>query len=562
MEVDGAGGDAEMTDAAGELLSAASFDTPLDCAFSGPFFDPVWVGWAAPPRATESPVNTIRASNGEAAAAAAAAAKEALSSVEWVQGVIDKVGQDHRLSGDERAEGSKAGAAAGMPLASAAVQAAWAVRIAFPRTSAAPLSDSFSLNNMLTFAAIARAAGPEGLEALWAPLEKTIEAKSDRELQCTAAEIVAGLHVGSLSWSAASGDSLQTRLAALLAAALPTVETGSVDFWAMGLRYMVSNRDPRRTSWLSATAASLASSSSEAKSSDVSRGLKMQQALLMEYSWRGLPLARAVANATQGLLGGSSKTVREEAGRGLVLIARALHPRESSTGGAPPDTAAEISAWLLPLLAQLQVEYSAAPLDAGTPGGLELKGKIEGVLYFFIHALRLGHARAVGSVLPAALPLMLTTQDASDREFAHIGLVALQLSASSAQHPAVAAALLAQAEAALAAESWRVRKAAVTLAGELAHAAPLDPEFGARVVRAVDASLGDAQIEVRQQASQVLAGLLRAAPADTLLGMVARAPKGRRRAKAKEGVSDEDRAGALVRRHAKVLAVAAAILST
>ena len=104
----------------------------------------------------------------------------------------------------------------------------------------------------------------------------------------------------------------------------------------------------------------------------------MQQALLMEYSWRGLPLARAVANATQGLLGGSSKTVREEAGRGLVLIARALHPRESSTGGAPPDTAAEISAWLLPLLAQLQVEYSAAPLDAGTPGGLELKGKIEG----------------------------------------------------------------------------------------------------------------------------------------------------------------------------------------
>ncbi|KAJ1486166.1 hypothetical protein T484DRAFT_1790889, partial [Baffinella frigidus] len=202
---------------------------------------------------------------------------------------------------------------------------------------------------------------------VWGPLTTAIEAKSDRELQCTAAEVVAGLHVGSHAWAPSDTGVMSAKLSELLSATLPATEPGSVDFWAMGLRYMVCNRDPRRTPWLSKLAASLTSTAPDAKSSDISRGLKMQQSSDIS---RGLKMQQ-VALGSNMHLGGTSKTVREEAGRGLVLIAKSLLPRQDGSAQSP-STATEISSWLLPLLPQLHTAYLAAPLDATTQASIYL----------------------------------------------------------------------------------------------------------------------------------------------------------------------------------------------
>mmetsp|Transcript_51328 Transcript_51328/g.104443 ORF Transcript_51328/g.104443 Transcript_51328/m.104443 type:complete len:1824 (-) Transcript_51328:572-6043(-) len=556
----GGGGDTEMGDAS--LLSPESFDAPLDAAHAGPFVDATWAGW-------NKPVQPRRQQAAGASSEFAAAMQEAISQDGWLKGVLDKISQDHRLSGDERAEMSKT-ASAGMPLASAAVQAAVATRWHWPRSSAAPLSSDFSKDSMQVVEAVVRALGGAAAEAMLKEVGPMVENTSDREQQCAAAEVLAGVLRGSMDWPAAEREALAGKVGPLLSSALGSCPPDSVGVWGEGLRCVASNRDPRRMGWVSRVVAALCESGPDAASSAQVRGLKLLQALLMEQSWKGLPLARALCNASQALLGGSSKSVREEAGRGLVLVARATLPTPRDANGIPtplsvsPDIAAPslMADWLPALATQLLTAYTTNPPEVGSPAAVALKNHIEGVLYFFIHASRLGQASSTSAFLRSVVPLMLAVQEDADREFAHVGTIALELVATSLLQPAVAASVLDAAEEVLKSTgSWRVRVAGLHLVRQLAHAVILHPTLRDRAFGIIDGRLGDAMLEVRTAACQCLAGLLRAMPTETVAELLERKPKPKRgRAKASEQ-SAEDKAAQLVRRHAKVLAVAAAVMS-
>mmetsp|Transcript_39346 Transcript_39346/g.93061 ORF Transcript_39346/g.93061 Transcript_39346/m.93061 type:complete len:1826 (-) Transcript_39346:1138-6615(-) len=563
MDVDGGGdtemGDTEMGESA--LLTPETFDAPLDGTHTGPCVDPTWAGWNRPAGAAARPR--------PAGAEFAAAASEVMAQEGWLKGVLEKVAQDHRLSGDERAEMSRT-AAAGMPLASAAVQSACSRRWEWPRTSAAPLADSFSKDTMLVVEALLGAVGSAGVGPVLEQLTPMAENSSDREQQCAAAEVVAGLVRAGMEWPAEEAAGLWGKLGGVVEKALGSAPPDSVGVWAEALRFVASNRDPRRLLWISKLVAALEAGPDATSSAQV-RALKLQQALLMEQSWKGLPLARAVCAASKAMLGGGSKSVREEAGRGLVLVARATMLVERDAAGLPvPGSLAKgitvsplLADWLPGLLAELTQKYTTSTAEAKSAEAVALRNHIEGVLYFFIHSSRLGQSSSCAGLLQSALPLMLAVQEDSDREFAQVGKVALELAGTTLQQVSVAESVLCAAEAVVgAAGSWRVRAAGLQVVREAAHAMVVHGALRDRGVRLLDKSMGDAQLEVRADAASCLAGLLRAMPESHVQELIARAPKPKRRgAKAKAEQSAEDKAAALVRRHAKVLAVAAAVMS-
>ena len=150
------------------------------------------------------------------------------------------------------------------------------------------------------------------------------------------------------------------------------------------------------------------------------KALKLQQALLMEFTWRGMALARAVCDKARPLLGRSSKAVREEAGRALVLALRCMarfgRTRAASTSAVPDF----VSAWFPKQLAELHSTYTTALPAEGTPERLALKNQIEGALYVFCHSSLLGHTTSIGPLLTSGFPIILAVQEDSDKEFAQV----------------------------------------------------------------------------------------------------------------------------------------------
>jgi hypothetical protein len=61
---------------------------------------------------------------------------------------------------------------------------------------------------------------------------------------------------------------------------------------------------------------------------------------------------------------------------------------------------------------------------SGTPERKALNSSIEGVLYFVVHASRLGWASSVAEIMPSALRLMLAVQEDSDKDLAQVPLFA------------------------------------------------------------------------------------------------------------------------------------------
>ena len=333
------------------------------------------------------------------------------------------------------------------------------------------------------------------------------------------------------------------------------------------MRFIAANRDPRRLQWLTQIVLDLSDSLGDDASGGalaLSKALKFQQALLMEFTWRGLSMARAVTAKAQPLMGRSSKAVREEAGRAIVLVLRCL----ARFGRIPPTMTLEapsfVSGWFTTELSDLYHSYTTALPAEGTPERLALKNRIEGTLYVFCHSLLLGHTTSIMPLLKSGFPLMLALQEDADREFAQVGKVVLELVATSVENREVAEGLLGIAESTrMSSSSWRVRQAAVNYFAQVSHTMILDSTLKLRVAESLDKALGDDHLETRTSACFCLAGLLRSLPDERLADFVSRAPKPKRRgAKAKADQTEEDRAAVLVRRHAKVLAVAAAVLSS
>ena len=251
MEVEMDGTDDKMSD--DDILWPEDFDATLSASYSGPFKDVSWVGW--------NRIVNDKVQDGARAASFAQAVTSVLGSADWISGYVDKTSQDHRLSGDERAESKSGGAT--MPLASAGIQSACDSRWLWPRTSAASLSADFSKNTMLTVEAIITATGLTGVDAMWAQLETAASTTNDRELQCTAAEMFGGIVRASHSLSAGDQDKLKGRMTTLMTATLGAAPPDSVNAWSEMLRYIAANRDPRRLQWLTQIVLALSDSISD-----------------------------------------------------------------------------------------------------------------------------------------------------------------------------------------------------------------------------------------------------------------------------------------------------------
>ena len=125
-----------------------------------------------------------------------------------------------------------------------------------------------------------------------------------RDAQACAAELLAGLVRGAGHWPLSHQKALWASLKELLAKALRSCSVESLQDWQNALRYIAFNRDPRRIVWLVellATAAEGAlqqwlSSGGTASTTDTSLAqantLRFLAPLLVELSWRGLPLIR------------------------------------------------------------------------------------------------------------------------------------------------------------------------------------------------------------------------------------------------------------------------------
>ena len=237
-----------------EVLWPEDFDCALTDKYSGAFKDVTWVGWN---RIVDDKLQT----DGGGAPTFSEAVKAVLAQPSWVQGVVDKTSQDHRLSGDERAESKSGGAT--MPLASAHVQGACEQRWLWPRTSAACLSNDLSKHMLMSVESIVAAAGLAAVEALWPQVEKACGEANDRELQCVAAEMVGGIVRASHSLGAEAQDQIRTRLSTLLAPTLAAVPPDSVAVWSEMLRCVAANRDPRRLQWLTQIVLALSDSISD-----------------------------------------------------------------------------------------------------------------------------------------------------------------------------------------------------------------------------------------------------------------------------------------------------------
>ena len=235
-----------------EVLWPENFDAPFSAPYSGKFMDATWIGW-------NRTVDDSAQSCGSVPAFSQAV--KAVLTPDWIASTVEKTSQDHRLSGDERAD-SKAGGAT-MPLASAMLQAACDGRWAWPRTSAASITADFSKNTMLTVEWIVAASGLAGVDIMWTQLEKAAAKTDDRELQCTAAEMVGGIVRASHSLAPADQDMLRSRLAPLLTTTLAALPPDAVAAWSEMLRYVASNRDPRRLNWLTEIVLGLSDSISD-----------------------------------------------------------------------------------------------------------------------------------------------------------------------------------------------------------------------------------------------------------------------------------------------------------
>eukprot|EP00960_Hanusia_phi_P031145 749106-Hanusia_phi.AAC.2 len=527
-------------------LNPHSFDLPVDKDFGGPFSDEPWQASEAKHQETWSKPAVKDLVDG------------LLSDSGWFKSVVEKISHDHRLSGDERAQ-TQSSNAPSMPPASVAVRSLVASRWFWPRTSAAPLSKDFNLDNMFAIEYLMSAAGPDAtLKAL--PAVEELSAKyDDREHQCAAAEILAGVIRASNHWQHAQGSQVREKLGRILKDTLSRAAPDTVGDWCEMMRFTTSTRDPRRLNWLSEIVTSLCSANNDSALYLV-KGLKLQQCLLMEFGWKGLAVARILNETSRRLIGNSSKLVREECGRSLLQISRGF----SGTGvermtdqsvvlsKTLPDL--ELVNWITDDMTRLYNVYSNDRPSEGSQQLMELKNQIEGVIYYFMHSCRLGYTTSVKKFLLQAISLFLIIQEDSDREFAKVGQIALELIARTLKDRQTASSVLAQVEELVSsAQSWRVRAGTVDFVRELGHSLVLEVEIKNKAFDLLHRLLSDAVVEVRISASQSLASILRAFSEEKVAHLLSLAPKPKRRgAKMQKEMSEAERSTALVARHAKV----------
>jgi hypothetical protein len=294
-------------------LSFKSFDMPLmESIPNGRFVDGLWRGWDGTINASQNSLFL------ESYSVTDKSVEAWLHSKENIERFCELLAADHRLSGDERAADSDKVSVAGMPLPSAPLMSLFESALHWPRTSAASFSTAISKSNIIVIERLIRYGGKSGAEVFFAPLNKVIVKYTDREAQCLAAELVSGLIRATISSDAVESDMVISRMHDTLQSTFINMTLESCGDWMEALRFCICNRDPRRFQNLSQAVAYLPSL--DVSSSNAITSLKLKQALLIEFGWRGYSFAAIIVDQLFSLLSGLSKSVREESARCLVLV--------------------------------------------------------------------------------------------------------------------------------------------------------------------------------------------------------------------------------------------------
>ena len=79
---------------------------------------------------------------------------------------------------------------------------------------------------------------------------RRLSEKTEQDAQCTCAEVVAGIIKGSVHLTFAQQRQVQSWVLPLVLSALTAAQPDAVPHWTAAMRYITSNTDPRRLSWL------------------------------------------------------------------------------------------------------------------------------------------------------------------------------------------------------------------------------------------------------------------------------------------------------------------------
>ena len=255
----------------GVILDVAVVDSEADW-LSTVFYDYLYSGWQdeAEPvvtyysklpnssdyalHRTPSPFHTsIPATLHPNATALSTAAISRLSSMitSHLPALIDSLVHHHPTL-EAKIEGGSASSQSGAGDTIANLACSHFQSVLWPFTRVAVTSKAFDFTHVALVRGLVETLPEQLLEAggaLELQLRRLID-KTEQDAQCTCAEVVAGIIKGSMHLTFIQQRQVQSWLLPLLLSALTAAQPDAVPHWTAATRYIISNTDPRRLSWL------------------------------------------------------------------------------------------------------------------------------------------------------------------------------------------------------------------------------------------------------------------------------------------------------------------------
>ena len=158
----------------------------------------------------------------------------------------------HHPTLEAKIEGGSASSQSGAGDTIASLACSHFQSVLWPFTRIAVTSKAFDFTHVALIRGLVETLPGQLLEAggaLEMQVRRLVE-KTEQDAQCTCAEVVSGLIKGSMHLTFAQQRQVQTWLLPLVLSALTAAQPDAVPHWTAAMRYIASNTDPRRLSWL------------------------------------------------------------------------------------------------------------------------------------------------------------------------------------------------------------------------------------------------------------------------------------------------------------------------
>mmetsp|Transcript_17352 Transcript_17352/g.28499 ORF Transcript_17352/g.28499 Transcript_17352/m.28499 type:complete len:1861 (+) Transcript_17352:142-5724(+) len=508
------------------------------------FVDKVYIGWASGSthaRGLGVPINGAVASSvadGKRVAydSLNAMFMERLSDAAYVEKLVSYLSSDHHYDTGEGAGGSVGGAVSrmlqffggGASIGGVITELMQSNPRSFDKASS---SEAFEVLHSKLVQSIARNYGPFALDIFFPKFEEMSKSIVERDHQCCAAEIFAGLVRGSAYWPYDKQSLLWTKVRPILRKCLDSSTSNeSAPDWIAAIRYCCSRRDPRRfNSWLvhdlvgaiSSQPLSFEDGDNSTAMVQANR-LRFVQPLLDEFAWKGQGLRDRLLELLMPRLRHPFKQVREEMGRTISFIIWSSDDRPLFSERIP--TAHRLDnrpittffSYLIEELKQYEVagisEEPSNSLTKDSPEAIVRFAFIESVLYIVAHTCLSGGGASITDQLPLLLPHLFSILRYQYKpelcaQTSYTLAVLSQLVLSRSELSAIVQKL----ELVSGAIQWHVRAASlpyIQLTTYL-HMFALQVKDEEQLTGVVLSRLKDTQLEVREASSAALSALCR-----------------------------------------------------